>query len=131
MTLPPFENTDDEKSLTSEQELQSCLSRWAAIEPRRCRRQDDASFEVQYLGHWMVVTPQPPSHGTIIAAVLGGCEDNRIHCAIGYEPRYKNEPATIEVGCIPKMFSFNRGDEVIASIPVLLLDKYLEQLVHH
>ncbi len=106
----------------------SRFSQWAGIEPQRCRQRDDIGYDVNYVGHWIAVTPQPTSHGTIMAAVLGGCQDHRIHCAIDYTPRYKDQPPTVEVGCIPKMFRWDEGDEVVSSIPVLLLTEYLEQL---
>ena len=111
-----------------ESELQSLLSRWAAVEPQRCRQRDDFSFDVEYLGQWIAVTAQPISHGSIIAAVLAGCHDNNIHCEIDYTPRYEQRPATVEVGCIPKAFRWEEGEKVISSIPILLLEEYLERL---
>jgi hypothetical protein len=111
-----------------ESELRSLLSRWAAVEPQRCRQRDDFSFDVEYLGHWIAVSTQPISHGSIIASVLAGCQENNIHCEIDYTPRYEQQPATVEVGCIPKAFRWNQGEEIISSIPILLLEEYLERL---
>ena len=119
---------DTNDAVSARQELTSLLLRWAAIEAQRCRRRDEDSFEVLYLGCWMAVTADSAGHGPIIAAVLGGCEENRIHCEIDYTPRYEREPANISVGCIPRMFRFDEGDEVIASIFLLLLMEYLERL---
>jgi hypothetical protein len=65
-----------------ESELRSLLSRWAAVEPQRCRQRDDFSFDVEHLGHWITLTAQPIGHGAIIAAVLGGCQENEIYCSI-------------------------------------------------
>ena len=111
-----------------ESELRSLLSRWAAGEPQRCRQRDDFNFDVEYLGHWIAVSAQPISHGTIIASVLAGCQENNIHCEIDYTPRYEQQQATVEVGCIPKAFRWNEGEEIISSIPILLLEEYLERL---
>jgi hypothetical protein len=111
-----------------ESELRSLLSRWAAVEPQRCRQRDDFSFDVEYLGHWIAVSAQPLSHGTIIVSVLAGCHENNIHCEIDYTPRYEQQPASVEVGCIPKTFRWNEGEEIISSIPILLLEEYLERL---
>jgi len=107
----------------SERELSSLLSRWAALEPQRCRQRDDLSFDVDYIGRWITVTAQPISHGAIMAAVLNGCHENSFHCEIDYTPKYEQQPATVEVGCIPKAFRWNEGEEVISSIPVLLLEE--------
>lgn len=111
-----------------EHELHTLLVRWAELEPERCRLRDDAGFEVYYLSHWIAVTTQPISHGAIIAAVIGGCQENRVHCTIDYTPRYRDEPPTLEVGCIPRAGSYDSGDSVISSIPVLLLGEYLERM---
>jgi hypothetical protein len=111
-----------------ERELRLLLSQWAAVEPQRCRQQDDDCFEVLYSDRWMEVTAQPASHGTIIAAVLEGCHSNQVYCEIEYTPRYEDQPPTIEVGCIYKAFRWDEGDEVIYSIPSLLLTEYLERL---
>lgn len=112
----------------SDRELKSLLSRWAAVEPKRCRHRDDSSFDVEYLGHWIEVGAQPISHGAIIASILAGCQENNIHCAIDYTPHYEQKPAMVEVGCIPKAFRWDEGAEVISSIPTLLLEEYLERL---
>jgi len=112
----------------SDKELKSLLSRWAAVEPRRCRQRDDSTFDVEYLGHWIGVTAEPISHGAIIASVFAGCQEHNIHCAIDYTPRYEKQPAMVEVGCIPKAFRWDEGEEVISSIPILLLEEYLERL---
>lgn len=112
----------------SDPDLRSLLSQWANLEPHRCRQQDENRFEVLYLGEWLAVTDQRASHGSIIAAVLAGCQDNQIYCSIDYTPRWEDQAATVEVGCIPKMFRYREGDEVISSIPVLLLVEYLERL---
>lgn len=112
----------------SDPDLRSLLSQWANLEPQRCRQQGEKHFEVLYLGEWLAVTDQRANHGSIIAAVLAGCQDNQIHCAIDYTPRWEDQAATVEVGCIPKMFRYREGDEVISSIPMLLLVEYLERL---
>lgn len=112
----------------SNPDLHSLLLQWTTLEPQRCRQQDDIHFEVRYLDHWLTITDQPVSHGNIIAAVLAGCQENQIYCTIDYTPRYENIAATIEVGCIPKMFRYRDGDEVISSIPTLLLMEYLSRL---
>ncbi len=117
-----------EKDSYLERELQSLLAKWAAIEPQCCRRNSDSSFDVRYLSDWLKVTAQPASHGTIIAAVLSGCQDNQIHCEIDYTARYEDHAAEIQVGCVPGMFRYDLGDEAISSIPVLLLTEYLERL---
>lgn len=111
-----------------EQELRSLLARWAAVEPQRCRQRDDSSFDVEYLGHWIAISAQRDSHGAIIASVLAGCQANNIHCAIDYTPRYEQQPATVEVGCVPKAFRWDQGEEVISSVPTPLLEEYLERL---
>ena len=112
----------------SERELSSLLSRWAALEPLRCRQRNDSSFDIEYLGDWIAINAQPISHGTIIASVLAGCQENNIHCEIDYTPKFEQQPAMVEVGCIPKAFRWDEGEEVISSIPVLLLEEYLERL---
>ena len=112
----------------SNPDLHSLLVRWTTLEPQRCRQQDDNHFQVLYLGYWLSATDQPASHGNIIAAVLAGCQDNQIYAYIDYTPRYENEKATVEVGCIPKRFCYREGDEVISFIPMLLLMEYLERL---
>lgn len=111
-----------------EHELRSLLSRWAAVEAQRCRQREDSSFDVEYLGHWIEVSANPASHGAIIASVFAGCQANNIHCVIDYTPRYEQKPAMVEVGCIPKAFRWDEGDEVVSSIPVLLLEEYIERL---
>lgn len=60
--------------------------------------------------------------------MLAGCHENNIHCEIDYTPRYEQQPPTVEVGCIPKTFRWNVGEEIISSIPILLLEEYLERL---
>jgi hypothetical protein len=122
------DQTNHERNSTPERELHSLLSRWAAIEPARCRQRDETRFDVQYAGHWITVTDQPSSHGAIIVAVFEGCQAHRLHCAIDYTPRYEDHPATVEVGCVPRMFRWDEGDEVVFSIPALLLTEYLERL---
>lgn len=112
----------------ADQELQSLLSQWCAIEPQRCAQKDDNLFEVLYSGGWMKVAAEAASHGTIIAAVLEGCHHNHIYCNIEYTPRYKDEPPTIQVGCIYRTFRWDEGDEVVYSITSLLLTEYLERL---
>ncbi|MEK6324752.1 MAG: hypothetical protein AABN33_24180 [Acidobacteriota bacterium] len=111
-----------------ESELRSLLSRWAAVEPKRCRQRNDFSFDVAYLGQWITVTVQAISHGAIIASVLAGCQENEIFCSIDYTPRYDQQPASVEVGCVFRAFRYAEGEEVISSIPGLLLKEYLEQL---
>ena len=79
-----------------ESELRSLLSRWAAVEPQRCRQRDDFSFDARYLDLWIIVTAQPLSHGAIMAAVLGACQENGIYCSIAYTPRYEQEPEQLK-----------------------------------
>jgi hypothetical protein len=111
-----------------EEELPTLLAQWARMEPERCRKLDDLRFDVEYLGYWIPITALPISHGAIIASVLSGCQANRIHCEIDYTPRYEQQPATVEVGCIPRAFRWDEGEEIISSIPSLLLQEYLERL---
>jgi hypothetical protein len=117
-----------EESMAEERDLKSLLSQWAAVEPQRCRQKDDTRFDVQYSGQWLPVTDDSASHGSIIAAVLEACHNNRIYCCIEYTPRYEDEPPTIQVGCVHKAFLWDEGEEVISSIPSFLLTEYLEQL---
>jgi hypothetical protein len=76
----------------------------------------------------MPVTAQLFSHGAIIASLLAGCQENNIHCKIDYTPRYEQQPATLEVGCIPRAFRWDEGEENISSIAILLLEEYLDRL---
>jgi len=109
-------------------ELKSLLSQWAAVEPVRCRQKGDTRFDVQYSGEWLPVTDKAANHGTIIAAVLEACHSNQIYCQIEYTPPYEDSPPEIQVGCIYKVFRWDEGDEVVYSIPSLLLTEYLERL---
>lgn len=114
--------------MPDQENLPTLLLHWSKAEPVRCRQNEDGSFRVMYLGEWLRVTSDPASHGTIIAAVLGGCQENLIYCEIEFTPRYQDYPNTLEIGCIHKMFRYREGEDVISSVPVLLLTEYLERL---
>ncbi len=111
-----------------QKELKLWLIRWAKAEPERCRRGKDSIFELLCAGKWLPVNLQPEDYGLILGSLLTGCHDHRIYCCIEYEPQYNDRPPTVSVGCIPRMFAWNDGDEAIASIPILLLEQYLERL---
>jgi hypothetical protein len=112
----------------AEHELLSLLSGWAAIEPQRCRQLDDVSLELEYLGQSITITAQPISHGSIIASVLAGCQENKIYCSIGYTASHDQQHASVDVGCVFRASRYEQGEEVISSIPDLLLREYLERL---
>jgi hypothetical protein len=111
-----------------EDHLGSLLSKWSVLEPDRCRRKDTTSFKVLYADNWMEVTSDSTSHGLIVAAAMEGCHKNRIYFNIDYTPEHKEQSAQIEVGCIPKMFRWDKGDDVVYNIPILLLEEYLDRL---
>ncbi len=111
-----------------EDDLQSLLTYWAKVEPQRCHHLEGDCFEVKYYDQWITVKPNTASHGAIIAAVLEACQEHSIYCKLEFSPRYEEEPNTIQVGCIHKVFRYREEDDVIAYTPLLLLTEYLEQL---
>ncbi|MBI1763273.1 MAG: hypothetical protein HYR56_17755 [Acidobacteria bacterium] len=123
----PIQQTADDRVSDAQAEIEALLAKWATAEPQRCRKVD-GQFEALYFGNWLKVDAARAHHGNIIAAVLDACHANSIYCEIEYTPRYEKQPPSIEVGCIPKMFRWDEGDEVIASIPELLLTEYLERV---
>jgi hypothetical protein len=108
--------------------LPALLSQWAATEPERCRQVDDFGFEVRYAACWLKASADPGGHGAIIASVLEGCQQHQIYCDIEFTPRDEEQPPTVEVGCVHKVFRWDEGDEAVYAIPTLLLAEYLERL---
>jgi hypothetical protein len=107
--------------------LQSLLLNWSKAEPSRCKQIEEDSFVVLYLGEWLPASSKTNTHGNIIVSVLEGCQENAIYCEIEFTPRYEDDPATLQVGCIHKMFRYREGEAIINSVPELLLTEYLER----